>query len=224
MSPGSFRLMISSTSTLRFEPSDPVSTKRKTNFILIPQPLIRTAGHSWLSATPTLDSLAPIRGPSLDADPHTRRRTWVFRPVLPVRRTNDRLEERCRVATGTAEATQVHVDGATAGRRIGLRADDPAGGEPVLSPGDLPLTPRRHFHHDEQKRSQLDGTAGRGRGPRHCHLRPLAAQGPRPQHQGPELSSARPRRGLEAVERMTVLTAPSQPGRARPPRLAREHS
>jgi hypothetical protein len=46
--------MISSTSTLRFEPSDPVSTKRKTNFILIliPQPLKRTAGHSLLSATP----------------------------------------------------------------------------------------------------------------------------------------------------------------------------
>jgi hypothetical protein len=40
------------TSTLRLEPSIPVSTRRKTNFILIPQPLKHTAGHSLLSTTP----------------------------------------------------------------------------------------------------------------------------------------------------------------------------
>jgi hypothetical protein len=52
ISPGSLRLTISCTSTLRLEPSTPVATRRKTNFILIPQPLKRTAGHSLPSATP----------------------------------------------------------------------------------------------------------------------------------------------------------------------------
>ena len=52
MSPGSLRPTISSTSTLRLEPSIPVSTRRKTNFILIPQPLKHTAGHSLPSTTP----------------------------------------------------------------------------------------------------------------------------------------------------------------------------
>jgi hypothetical protein len=45
-------LTISSASTLRLEPSIPVSTRRKTNFILIPQPLKRTASHTLLSTTP----------------------------------------------------------------------------------------------------------------------------------------------------------------------------
>jgi hypothetical protein len=40
------------TSTLRFEPSDPISTRRNTNFILIPQPLKHTAGHSLPSTPP----------------------------------------------------------------------------------------------------------------------------------------------------------------------------
>ena len=35
-------------------------------------------------------------------------------------------------AASAAEAAEVHVDGAAAGRRNGLRADDPAGGQPVL--------------------------------------------------------------------------------------------
>ena len=52
MSPGSLRPTISSASTLRLEPSIPVSTRRKTNFILIPQPLKPTAGHSLPSTTP----------------------------------------------------------------------------------------------------------------------------------------------------------------------------
>ena len=34
------------------EPSDPISTRRKTNFILIPQPLKYTAGHSLPSTPP----------------------------------------------------------------------------------------------------------------------------------------------------------------------------
>src|SRR4051794_29575354 len=52
MSPGSRRRTISSTSTLRLEPSIPVLTRRKTNFTLSPQPLKHTAGHSLLSTTP----------------------------------------------------------------------------------------------------------------------------------------------------------------------------
>jgi hypothetical protein len=46
---------MSSTSTLRLEPPIPISTRRKTQPILIPQPLGHPAGHTLLSTTsPTL--------------------------------------------------------------------------------------------------------------------------------------------------------------------------
>jgi DNA replication protein DnaC len=63
-------------------------------------------------------------------------------------------------------------------------------------------------HHHQQEYPRLDRTAGRRRGAGHRHPRPVAASRPCPQHQGPQLPTARPRGGPQGL---THATTPSRP-------------
>jgi hypothetical protein len=61
VSPRSSGRSNASTSTLRLDPSTPISTRRKTHPILDPQPVKNSAGHTLpATAPPSLDS--PLAG------------------------------------------------------------------------------------------------------------------------------------------------------------------
>jgi len=61
---------------------------------------------------------------------------------------------------------------------------EPAGGEPLLQAGQLPVPARKHAHHDEQVGQGLARDPRRGRSDGDRTARPTPAPLPRPQHQG----------------------------------------
>src|SRR4051794_35588231 len=122
MSPRSPGRSIIITSTLRPEPSTPVSTRRKTHPIFVPQPAKNSAGHTSPTIAPPIARQSPRGRDSTDPEDG-------FPPAVAPDRRVGRLLARADGA-GSAGAGSFHLeptiqnsdDGASGGKQPGAPA------------------------------------------------------------------------------------------------------